>query len=343
MNTLEVKIGDGAYVSVNVPLVNVVNANVPVGSKSNFVSYVEEQNKTEEEKARARQNIGITDDLFNQIDDNNEDFTVMGVNVGNIKDGDTFIASETNAWNILKQMLTKVIDVIAHKPTITLSSSIAASNRKVELGTTIEQTLSISYSDGYFSGNSGYNYNLSAGCAQGATVFKQGNDTINASHDFTFTSVGNYTFSAFTEYGGSTNTPKKNDNSNSSVSISSGTATASITYNVCKKYFYGNVGSALTDSAAIRSTLNEDWCDFSGTKDITIANIGTGVMLVYPKNKQITYAITGNNQPWKNAALDEFTYYDVTMIYEDQRTEQYTAAIVIPATPMATNVTITIG
>lgn len=111
MNTLEVKIGDGAYVSVNIPLLNVVNANVPVGSKSNFVSYVEEQNKTDEEKALARENIGLTDEVLGLSES-----VMASIDVGGIKSGTNITQGTT---------LREFVDMLVNpyqKPTITLSA-----------------------------------------------------------------------------------------------------------------------------------------------------------------------------------------------------------------------------
>lgn len=338
---LEVKIGDGAYVCVDIPLIFVVNANVTSGGDSNYVSFVEEQNKTEEEQARARENIGLSDEIFGNITKVNEDFRVMGVNVGNLKDGDLIQGKEGDtiitAWDVLKRMLTKVIDVIANLPTITLNSD--KSIRKVELGSSLEQSLYVTYNDGKFVGQSGYTYNQNAGCVQGNTTFKRNGNDIQYVNTTTFTQVGNVTFTAETSYGESTLVPIKNDGTESNVRIVSGVATSSFTINVSKKIFYGNVSEVLTSNSQIRQLTNI----WNGATTISIPNIGNGIMIVMPQGRSITYAITGNNQPFKNEAIDEFDYRDVTIEYDNGTTETYISASVIPATPMATDVTITIG
>lgn len=126
MNLLEVKIGDGAYVCVNIPLANVVNANVPVGSKSNYVSYVEEQNKTEEEKALARENIGITDEVLGMSES-----VMASIEVGGITSG-TNIAEGTTLHDFVDMLVNPY-----QKPTISLSATFYDENNN-NVGTQAE-------------------------------------------------------------------------------------------------------------------------------------------------------------------------------------------------------------
>lgn len=65
-HVLEVKIGDGAYVKVNIPLSYIVN-NDGIGDGANYVSYTRNQNKTDVERSQARNNIGISDDMYERI------------------------------------------------------------------------------------------------------------------------------------------------------------------------------------------------------------------------------------------------------------------------------------
>lgn len=112
MSKLDAILGEGYYVHVNIPLINMVNADVAVGGKSNYVSYVEEQNKTEEEKAMARENIGITDEVLGLSESVKATISVGGITSGtNITEGTT---------------LHDFVDMLVNpyqKPTITLSAA----------------------------------------------------------------------------------------------------------------------------------------------------------------------------------------------------------------------------
>ena len=111
MNTLEVKIGDGSFVWVEIPMVNVVNANVATGSESNFVSYVEQQNKSDEEKALARENIGLTDEVLGL-----SEAVKASISVGGITSG-TNIAEGTTLHDFVDMLVNPY-----QKPTISLSA-----------------------------------------------------------------------------------------------------------------------------------------------------------------------------------------------------------------------------
>lgn len=367
MDRLEVTRTQGVFLRVNVPLLN-------IKSKGNdFVSYKEAQEKTDEERATARHNIGITDKMYEFIEtgeggggggdvevdnvtikkkteaasgkrlltavdsllEDEGGIKVMGVNVGNLHNGD-IIESGTTIWAVIKRMLTNVIDVHAVAPTITMSSTV--STRKVEVGTTVSQTFSVAYTDGSFVGNEGYAYSVSAGCSEGSTTYyKDGVALADASNTTTFGSVGSVVFSAATAYGASTVTPKKNDGTNSSVSIASGTAASSITYTVSKKVFYGGNVGRLDNDHDIREQLDSVW---NGAATLDIGYVGVGVLVVMPSGRSISSAVTSNNETWKSATKDSFTYYDVNIVYANGATESYRAAMVQPSTPMDVSVRI---
>lgn len=312
-------------------------------AKTAAVLYVE-QDLNKDEQSVARNNIGITDEMYAAMSGEivNEDFQVMGVNVGSFNDGHWVRAKKPDGtphttWEVLREMLTKVIDVIANKPTIVLNST--SSVTKLELGSTLTQTLSVTYTDGYFSGQSGYTYSQDAGCERGTTIYKRGNEIITATDTYTFTSTGNVVFKAETDYGASTVIPVKNDGTESEVRINEGTATATRTINVDKKLFYGNVSSKITDNASVRALDNWEW---SKAMTVTLSNVGSGFVLVMPSGRVLKTAVTGNNQYLKNDTLNEFEEYKITMSYANEATEQYNAFLFVPATPMDTNVTITI-
>lgn len=312
-------------------------------SKTAAVLYVpQELNK--DEQSVARNNIGITDEMYAQISGEivNYDFQVTGVNVGSFTDGQWIRAKKPDGtpnttWDVLHSMLTKVIDVIANKPTITLNSTAAVT--KVEVGTTLTQTLSVIYTDGYFSGQSGYTYHQNAGCAQGDTIYKRGNTIIGTTDTYTFASVGNVVYKAETDYGDSTAIPVKNDGSESDVRINNGTAVGTRTINVDKKLFYGNVSSKITDNASVRALRYSDW---SKAMTVTLDNIDSGFVVVMPSGRVLKTVVTGNNQYLKNDTLNEFEEYNITMSYANGATELYNAFLFMPATAMDTNVTITI-
>lgn len=362
MDRLEVTRTQGVFLRVNVPLMN-------IKSRGNeyFVSYKEEQNKPENEKATARHNIGITDEMYDFIvtgegggggtgDVNVDNVTikkftdietgkkvitavdsiledeggikVMGVNVGNLHSGDT-IEKGATIWGVIKRMLTNIIDVSVVNPVTVLNTT--ASDTKVEFGTTVTQTFSVDYTDGVFVGNSGYAYHVDAGCTEGATTYYKDGVAINATDTTTF--EGTTVFSADTEYSASSVTPKKNDGTDSSVTISSGTAASSITFTVGKKVFYGGNVGRLDDSDEIRELLDWNW---SSNNTINIGYIGVGVLVVMPYNKSISSAVTTNNEPLTN----DFSYYDVEMEYANGATETYKAAIIQPSTAMEVGVRI---
>lgn len=312
-------------------------------SKTAAVLYVK-QDLSKAEQSVARNNIGITDEMYANMSGEivNEDFQVMGVNVGNYSDGQWIRAKKPDGtphttWEVIKEMLTKVIDVIANKPTVVLNST--SSVTKVELGSSLEQTLSVTYTDGYFSGQSGYTYRLNAGCERGETIFKRGNEIVSATNTTVFSAIGNVVFKAETDYGASTAIPVRNDGSESEVRILEGTATATRTINVDKKLFYGNVSSKITDNASVRALEHWGW---NAAATLSLANIGSGIVIVMPSGRVLKTAVTGNNQYLKDDTKNEFEQYTITMSYDNGATEQYNAFLFMPATPMETNVTITI-
>ena len=367
MDRLEVTKTNGTFLRVNVPLINVADN----GNK--YVSYVVEQDKTDEERGRARHNVGITDEMYefikkgsaepvvagdieidnittkkrvnpetennviyavNSILDDEDGITVMGVNVGNLHSGDV-IECGTTIWDVIRRMVTNVIDVIAHVPVVTLRSDKSAAT--VELGTSLTQTLTTVYTDGYFSGDSGYSYRLDAGCAQGATVYKRNGAVVDATNTTVFDAVGGYSFTATTEYGASTAVPKKNDGTDSAVRIAAGSAVSSaLTFTASKKIFYGNTAVMPADNAAVRA-LSSKW---SAAGNINLSNIGSGFAVVLPSGRSLRVAVTGNNQYLYPDS--DFVRGSVVVEYANGASESYAAYLFKPATPMETNVVITI-
>lgn len=164
----------------------------------------------------------VTDKLYTD-----SSVTVTGVTVGNFKDGDV-IAPGTSVSEILQKMLMKEIDVTATKPTATLNLAGTPTAGSYEAGTAISVTPTHSYTDGKFVGQSGYSYNVAAGCAEGTTIIKKGNEVIQEGEVQSFTlAVETVKFASTTTYGASTVTPKTNFGNNSKVTIPPGTTVES--------------------------------------------------------------------------------------------------------------------
>lgn len=126
MARLDAILGEGYYVHVNIPLINMVNADVAVGGKSNFVSYVEEQNKSEEEKALARANIGLTDEVLGMSES-----VMASIEVGGITSG-TNITEGTTLHDFVDMLVNPY-----QKPTISLSATFYDENNN-NVGTQAE-------------------------------------------------------------------------------------------------------------------------------------------------------------------------------------------------------------
>lgn len=302
------------------------------------------QELNESEQSVARNNIGITDEMYANLSSEvvNEDFQVMGVTVGTYTDGDWIRAKKPDGtpnttWEVLRTMLTKIIDVIAVNPTILLNSTSGVMT--IEIGTTINQTLSVSYIDGRFSGQSGYSYNVAAGCEQGETEYYYNGMPIQSTSTITFTNAGNAVFRADTNYSASTVIPKKNDGTDSDVNIAPGIASGTRMISVSKKMFYGNVAAKITTDTEVRSLDHWEW---NRAMTTTLSNIGSGFIVILPKNRNLGTVVTGNNQYLRDNTKNEFEEYEITMRYSNDTTEKYNAYLFMPATAMETNVTMTI-
>ena len=157
-----------------------------------------------------------------------EEIVVTGVTVGNLSNG-TSIARGTSLEDLIKQMLMKELDVTKTLPTAQISlSSDSTKAGNYEVGTQISITPTAKYTDGKFTGVSGYSYTLNAGCAQGEVTLKLGDTEIEsgAKQEF-FIEEGITKLSLSIGYGASSATPVTNMGNASEVSIPAGTATVS--------------------------------------------------------------------------------------------------------------------
>ena len=171
-------------------------------------------------------------------------FNVMGVNVGNLKDGDE-IASGTDLEALLKRILIKIIDVEVKDSNIPTVALTGIENQTVEYGTQVSATLDYTFTDGSFTGLEGYDYTLAAGCSVIENEVKyfrdggvSGESAITKDWGESIEEV--ISLSVEVGYTASTNIPKKNDGSDSEVSISKGKCQSDrITIRPAYKYFIG--------------------------------------------------------------------------------------------------------
>lgn len=161
----------------------------------------------------------------------NDAIKVMGVNVGNLKDGAT-LAKGTSLQEILQQILCKTIDVVANAPTATLTPN---GNTNVEYGSSVAATaVTITMTQGKFTAaESGWTTNQAMDC-QLASASVNGSDAsistdkMKATYTipaFTCTSVQKFTGSASVT--ANTVVPTKNDNTASDKTYDGGSITVS--------------------------------------------------------------------------------------------------------------------
>jgi hypothetical protein len=157
-----------------------------------------------------------------------EEIVVTGVTVGNLSNG-TSIKSGTSLEDLIKQMLMKELDVTKTLPTAQISlSSDSTQAGNYEVGTLISITPTAKYTDGKFTGVSGYSYTLNAGCAQGEVTLKLDDSEIVSGEKQEFhLEEGTTNLSLSIGYGASSATPVTNMGNTSKVSIPAGTATVS--------------------------------------------------------------------------------------------------------------------
>lgn len=186
-----------------------------------------------------------------------EAITVMGVSVGTLANGST-LKKGMGLSAILKQILIREIDAkVGALPSVKVGATGVTSGGTYEVGTAFSVTLSHTYTDGKFVGaDSLYQYNLAAGCTEGATQYNLDGGQIASVHAFVATE-GSHSINCQTMYGASTAKPKKNNGTDSAVKIPAGTATSpNITFT---GKFYGYVGYSTKtagsqfDSASIKA------------------------------------------------------------------------------------------
>lgn len=178
-----------------------------------------------------------------------EDITVMGVNVGTLKN-DTKLTKGMSLSEILKQMLIREIDVVAATPSVEISMlSPSAGNTTYEVGTSVNVVLRHTYTDGRFKGaDSLYNYDVAAGCTEGETTYKRGDTTVADGTETVTVEEGTYTYNCTTAYAASTVKPVKNNGKESGTVISAGSCKSGNVLFYGR--FYGYIGYSEKTSAA---------------------------------------------------------------------------------------------
>lgn len=192
----------------------------------------------------------------------NKDIKVMGVTVGNLKDGVTLKEGDS-LQEILQKILCKTIDVKAQAPTAALTPNQTTS---LEYGSTVAATpMTITLTQGKFVGaESAYSYSKNMDCKITAATIDSADATIAANGltaTYTvpgFTLTASKTVKGTASVGANTVVPIKNDGTNSSVTYAGGVITCSgqRTWNPVYKAFVGyNVATSVTslNSVAIRA------------------------------------------------------------------------------------------
>ena len=225
------------------------------------------------------------------------DITVTGVTVGNLANGST-IPAGTDIMSLLAQMLAKELGVSATKPTAKIAGD---TSKTVEKGTVISgKTYTATYTDGKYTGVSGYSYTLDANCAPTSATFSgvTGTQTANgnvfsmAANDFAV--MNTVTVSASVAYDAAANTPVTNfGNEITSGLIGSGSANAgSITYTPQLYWFVGSSESKFEDmtwaSADVRGlSLSKEWITTT-SKTVTFPMGAKQQVIAIPASKSFT-------------------------------------------------------
>lgn len=248
--------------------------------------------------------IKVTDIAVEPETDNTKlsaPITVTGVTVGNLTNGTTIEAGKS-LQDILTMILMKELNVTASNPTVSISNSGTAADT-YEVGTSVSVDLSHTYSDGKFKGETGYDYEVAAGCAEGTTTYYKGTSALTGNTDTISLTEGSTSYNCKTTYDASTATPVTNFGNNSSVTIAAGTATSSnITFTGKYKYFVGcstNVTYDVFDDSAIRAlNLKSDWITKDGTTTIlndktVLKSNGTSIVIACPSKYKLATITNG--------------------------------------------------
>lgn len=257
-----------------------------------------------------------------------EDITTMGVSVGTLSNGSK-LAKGASLTDVLKQILIKEIDVVATKPTVSLSMAGALNGGNYEVGSELSITLTPEFTDGVFkSAESQYSYDQAAGCVSGETTYYRDNAAIESNVDaLTVGAEKTYSYKCATAYGASTVTPKKNNGAASSVKIVAGNCTSGA--QTVNGKFYGYVGySEKTDAAAFETAdikgLNAVKKFLNGKTEMvgatSIKSNGKSIVVAFPSTYKFVSATNGvgaDIKPnFKNEAIVNYVNGNITTSYK---------------------------
>ena len=238
--------------------------------------------------------------------------TVVGVNTGNLSSG-TVIPEGTSFTKFLEMMLCKTIGVTSKKPTVSLTG--ASLGKTYEVGTILNLTLSYSYSDGEFVGNSGYDYSIKAGCTAGDVTYYKNGSELNSNNDQVTVTAGKTNYKVVVSYSESTATPVDNMGSPVNITIPEGTAYSEKYITGAYKYFMGystktNYSQFL--SSDVRGlTTKSDY--ISGKTTIVgstaIKSNGTSIVIACPNQ----YSLTSVQNGVGASIIDNFESGEVTV------------------------------
>lgn len=235
---------------------------------------------------------------------------VTGVNIGSYKDG-TSITAGTSVEEILRNILTNKIGVkISKTPQLTMSLTKSGS---FEVGETVEGSINVSYYDGQFSGETGYNYTLSAGCSEpeNYTYTMNGDDLENNNYSIPSISEGTTTFTVSGTHGPSTNIPIDNTGEElNDIKIESKTISTSKDIKAYYKYFYGYVEYNRDLSEITDETLNSLSSNYLNNNSITISSLKSSVdnpsiLIILPIDWGITSTTNSLGQVITGTALND--------------------------------------
>lgn len=226
-----------------------------------------------------------------------EDITVTGVTVGNLANG-TVINAGTDIMSLLSQMLAKELGVTSSKPTAKLAGD---TSKTVETGTVVSgKTYTATYTDGKYTGVSGYSYSLTAGCAATGVTWNgvSGTESVSGNvyslvaDDFAVTEK--VVVSASIAYGAASNVPVTNFNNEiTSGLIGAGSAsTGTITYTPSLKWWVGSSESKFDDmtwdSASVRGlSLASQWVS-STSASVTFPMGAKQQVIAIPASRSFT-------------------------------------------------------
>lgn len=226
-----------------------------------------------------------------------EEITVTGVNVGNLSNG-TVIPAGTDIMGLLAKMLAKELGVSATKPSAKLAGD---SNATVEKGTVLSgKVYTATYTDGKYTGVSGYSYTQAAGCPMTGCTWSGviGTETVNG-NVYTMTAGDitvneTVTIKATISYGAATNVPKTNFGNDITAGLitASTAATSTITYTPSLKWWVGSSESKFEDmtwdSAGVRGlSLASQWVS-STSATVTFPKGAKQQVIAIPSSKSFT-------------------------------------------------------